>query len=241
MKFDDAKTALTRTKKQPPGGAALGINKLHRECCAGMRTTLEKAIEIGKRLTAQKKKCGHGHWLPWIKANLEFSHDVAADYMRCFGNRRNFASERNLTISDFARFVADPPPADGHRRANLLTDKTSLSERQVAESLHSAVDEARSYLSKQVAESLHSAIDETRSYAAEPRPRPVAGEFKLVDAPAPQLREVDELIFLLEDVIRALKKLSVDWNGYAPEDAERLRALVTSIAASATESLARES
>ena len=245
MKFDDAKTALARTKKQPPGGAALEINKLHRECCAGIRTTLEKAIEIGKRLTVQKKKCGHGQWETWVKANLEFSVSLAWRYMRCHENRANLASVQDLTIADFARFTADPPPTDApapsERGRSELLKSPDRSDEAIAEAVDAAIST--------VAEALMAFGEPQRAQeaaaaefdGAEPRPRPVAGEFKLVENREPPLpREVDELIWFLESVIPALKKLSVDWSGYAPEDAERLRAVIASIAALAAESPARQ-
>jgi hypothetical protein len=39
---------------------------------------LEKAIRIGELLVTQKAECGHGNWLPWIKANLDFSEQTTS-------------------------------------------------------------------------------------------------------------------------------------------------------------------
>lgn len=109
MNYDDTAAKLANTKKQPPvKGAAAEINRLHRECCEGMRTTLEKAIEIGKRLAAQKKECGHGKWEAWVKANLTFSVSLAWRYMRCHENRANLAAVQDLTIAEFARLTDAP-------------------------------------------------------------------------------------------------------------------------------------
>ena len=52
-------------------GAVAEINRLHQSFCDGLRTTLQIAIQIGELLVEQKQKCGHGKWIPWIKANLE--------------------------------------------------------------------------------------------------------------------------------------------------------------------------
>ena len=91
-------------------GAVAEINRLHQSFCDGLRTTLQIAIQIGELLVEQKQKCGHGKWIPWIKANLEFSVDTAGRYMNCFRNRAalNSASTRNLTIEDFAKAAGEP-------------------------------------------------------------------------------------------------------------------------------------
>ena len=47
----------------------------------------EKAVRIGDLLIVQKTECGHGNWLPWVKANLKFSIATAQECMRCFDNR----------------------------------------------------------------------------------------------------------------------------------------------------------
>ena len=88
------------------------INRLHRECCQGMRITLEKAITCGKLLTTQKEKCGHGKWEAWIKANLEFGDRQARRYMRCYNNREKLpkrTSKSDFTsMEEFLKLTEEP-------------------------------------------------------------------------------------------------------------------------------------
>jgi hypothetical protein len=60
------------------------INKLHQEVCNGVRTTVQKAIRIGELLVEQKAESGHGNWIPWIEANLEFTRQTATTYIRAY-------------------------------------------------------------------------------------------------------------------------------------------------------------
>jgi DUF3102 family protein len=58
---------------------------------------VQDAIAIGEFLTNTKASLGHGEWLPWIDANLEFSHDTANNYRRLYDNRHKLRSVRNIT------------------------------------------------------------------------------------------------------------------------------------------------
>ena len=78
-------------------GAASEINRLHGEICQAARTTIEKAIRIGELLTEQKAGLKHGEWLPWLKANVQFSARTASNYLRVSESRFRLKSE---TISD---------------------------------------------------------------------------------------------------------------------------------------------
>ncbi len=46
------------------------------------KTTLEGAIQIGKRLTELKGVVGHGGWLPWCKENLGYSERQAQKFIQ---------------------------------------------------------------------------------------------------------------------------------------------------------------
>ena len=89
-----------------------------------MRTTLEKAIEIGRLLTAQKAKCGHGKWLPWIKANLEFGDRQAQRYIRCYDHREKLpkaTSKSDFTsLEEFLRLceATNKPPQIVYEQSN---------------------------------------------------------------------------------------------------------------------------
>ena len=92
-------------------GRAAEINKLHDAFCHGIRTSLGYAIQAGELLIEQRKECGHGNWLSWIKAHLKFAPRTASKYMRCFYKRAELAnrpSTADLTIEDVARVTAKP-------------------------------------------------------------------------------------------------------------------------------------
>ena len=109
------------------------INKLHGEIDKGLRTVLEKAIRIGELLVAQKAECGHGNWLPWIKANLSFSEETANRYMRCFYNRGQLNSPGSgyLTIEDAARMTSQPSEEEATAiNSSLPTNLPSVPKRK---------------------------------------------------------------------------------------------------------------
>ena len=68
--------------------AASEINRLHAEILAAARTSIPNAIRIGELLSEEKRRAGHGNWLHWIKANLEFNERTARNYIRIYGKPR---------------------------------------------------------------------------------------------------------------------------------------------------------
>ena len=40
-------------------------------------------IEIGRRLTDAKARCGHGNWLPWLDREFGWKDTTALRFMRC--------------------------------------------------------------------------------------------------------------------------------------------------------------
>ena len=82
------------------------INWLHTQICAASRTTLDKAIRIGELLAQQKSALKHGQWLPWLKANVEFSHKTATSYMHLWDRRSEFETVSNLGLTDAYRLLA---------------------------------------------------------------------------------------------------------------------------------------
>jgi hypothetical protein len=74
------KDNTTTTVKAPAGlikrtARATEIKKLHDELMAIARTSIEKAIRIGKLLTEQKSELPHGQFLPWLMALCEIASD----------------------------------------------------------------------------------------------------------------------------------------------------------------------
>lgn len=81
-------------------GAASEINRLHGEICQAARTTIDKAIRIGELLAEQKAGLKHGEWLPWLKANVQFTARTASNYVRVFENRLRLKSETIADLTD---------------------------------------------------------------------------------------------------------------------------------------------
>lgn len=81
------------------GTISAEINQLHAELCAIGKTSIEKAIRIGELLAEARAQLRHGRWLPWLAANIEFSHDTARNYVRLFGLSKDgkLRMFRNLT------------------------------------------------------------------------------------------------------------------------------------------------
>jgi DUF3102 family protein len=93
------------------------INALHRELCALGETALEKAVEIGGLLAKEKRKVGHGEWLPWVEVSLDFGERQAQKYLTIYEHRDLLqirTASSHLSINDACRLLlrnsAEPPP-----------------------------------------------------------------------------------------------------------------------------------
>jgi hypothetical protein len=97
------------------------INRLHSEILAAARTTIQKAIRIGELLVEAKQNAGHGNWLPWIKADLEFSERTATNYMRVYENRDRLKSANVADLTGAYVLIADKEsPAIFQKLVELL-------------------------------------------------------------------------------------------------------------------------
>ena len=79
---------------------AVEIVTLHNEINSMLKTSLEKALQIGKLLIEQKKSCLHGEFTAWIKDNLPFTKMTASNYMRLHRNREFLKSKRVLLLNE---------------------------------------------------------------------------------------------------------------------------------------------
>lgn len=82
------------------------IVQLHQEIGEALRTTLPKAIRIGKLLAEQKAELRHGEWLPWLKKNLPFSERTAQDYLRFYARRGELKSAMVADLPGARAFFA---------------------------------------------------------------------------------------------------------------------------------------
>ena len=72
------------------------INDLHRGIEEKLRSSVRDAIEIGRLLTGQKAKLNHGDFLPWLKANCNFSDETARKYMKLHIHKSKIQGSWNL-------------------------------------------------------------------------------------------------------------------------------------------------
>jgi Protein of unknown function (DUF3102) len=87
-------------------GVVIEINRLHAEICQAARTTIDKAIRIGELLAEQKEALKHGEWLPWLKANVEFSRQTADNYRRVYEKREDIKLLSVGNLTDAYRLLA---------------------------------------------------------------------------------------------------------------------------------------
>lgn len=73
--------AIVRPAADALDELAARINTTHAVAEEATRKGLERYREVGLMLTEAKKKCGHGKWLPWLKANVKFTERHARRYI----------------------------------------------------------------------------------------------------------------------------------------------------------------
>ncbi len=102
---------------------ASAINQEHQKCAQAAQTCLERARRAGELLAQAKKECGHGKWLPWVKANLKFGDRQAQKYLRVFReweNLPNANSNSDLSLDTGLKLLAgdrEPGEDDGPEEA----------------------------------------------------------------------------------------------------------------------------
>ena len=87
---------------------ATKITELHNQLEQLMRTTLDKAIEIGGLLAEQKAELPHGQWGQWVADNLPFSDRVARDYMRFYERRHELKTANLADLTEARKYIAGP-------------------------------------------------------------------------------------------------------------------------------------
>jgi hypothetical protein len=88
------------------------INAEHQLALTSARTALGHARSAGSLLIQAKEQCGHGHWLPWLEANVKFSERTAQAYMRVAKRWQELEAKAqataDLTIEDGLKLLAKP-------------------------------------------------------------------------------------------------------------------------------------
>ncbi len=77
---------------------AAELNRLHLGIGAKLRSSVEDAIRIGELLANVRGSpdMKHGVFLPWVKANCEFSEDTAERYRKLYAHADKIRTVRNL-------------------------------------------------------------------------------------------------------------------------------------------------
>jgi hypothetical protein len=87
---------------------ATSINNLHKEIRGHAHSMVDLAIEAGGLLLEEKKRLGHGNWLPWIRTNLVFSQETAAIYIRFYKHRDELNLQRVTNLRDGIKLLSKP-------------------------------------------------------------------------------------------------------------------------------------
>lgn len=88
------------------------INELHR-IAIGVTTEAKNNIvcawaAVGEKLVEQKEKTPHGHWIPWVEANLTFGRNQAARYMRVYRHKDALLSVEVGSLAHALMEIAPP-------------------------------------------------------------------------------------------------------------------------------------
>jgi hypothetical protein len=85
------------------------IRQLHADVLTAARTTLDRAITAGGKLSSVRAKLKHGQWLPFVK-HVGIDDQTARNYIRVWDNRDRLKSlnVRNLTEAYAAMLPAKP-------------------------------------------------------------------------------------------------------------------------------------
>jgi hypothetical protein len=94
-----------------PVSLAAAINEAHRRVEESARAGAEHARQAGELLLQAKAQVEHGAWLPWVKANCQFSERTARAYMRMASNwpviEANRQRAADLSMREALKLLAD--------------------------------------------------------------------------------------------------------------------------------------
>jgi Protein of unknown function (DUF3102) len=79
---------------------AARINAAHDELVQGLRTTVERAVALGRLLLEAKARFGHGRWLAWLEAATPIRRRTAAIYMELATALPGFDAQERKRISN---------------------------------------------------------------------------------------------------------------------------------------------
>jgi hypothetical protein len=95
---------------------AAAANAAHVAGQAASRKSLEHFRAAGEALIKAKKRCGHGNWLAWLEANVEFDRRTASSYTRIATNWETVSHSEGLRdalrILTESAVETEPPPTE---------------------------------------------------------------------------------------------------------------------------------
>jgi hypothetical protein len=102
------------------------INAEHAQALDHARASITHARNAGVLLLEAKKRWGHGQWLPWLEANVQFSERTAQAYMRVAKRWPELEAKAqataDLTIEDGLKLLASPKTETIAEKAIPLPD-----------------------------------------------------------------------------------------------------------------------
>ena len=70
------------------------IKELHSQIQNDSKQSLNKALKLGAILETQKKRVGHGNFIPWVNKYLPFSERTSRNYLLLHKNKKRSKSQR---------------------------------------------------------------------------------------------------------------------------------------------------
>lgn len=193
-------------------------------------------IEIGRRLTEAKEMLEHGEWLPWLERETGFSPATASRYTRLydeygtdqsslFGAETNFATLKNISVSNALRLLA--VPAEEREEFAAENDVEHMSSREL-DRLLKEKEEAEARAKK--AESSGAKAAETAK-AAERELESLQGKFAELEAENRELRDrpVEVAVQVDEEAVKdaaekAREKADGEWTAKYEKLEKKLKA-----------------
>jgi hypothetical protein len=104
------------------------------------KRVVHDVIEIGRRLTDAKARCGHGNWLPWLEREFGWGEDTALRFMqvaKTFGP--NSAHVRDLELPMGGLYLLAAPSTPDEARDEVI-ERTEAGERLTQGQIKEIVD-----------------------------------------------------------------------------------------------------
>lgn len=103
--FNPLKPGLTVLAIRANTAHRLGEDRT-RKAQQRQREALEHYRKAGEALLQAKEQCGHGNWLPWLKAKVKFSQQRVSEYTRLAEGWHELPPGGNFTLKEALLFIA---------------------------------------------------------------------------------------------------------------------------------------